>query len=76
MASLKLIHEVDTNGPITQLSRFNNIVFGYDCTQSILEIDIKHQLLIKNRIDYPPISINCLRWEGKMQYFVTLLNQI
>ena len=76
MASLKLIHEVDTAGPISELSRMNNIVLGFDNNQSILEVDIKHQLLIRNKIDFPPTSIRCLRWEGKMQYFVTLLDRI
>ena len=50
MASLKLIHEVDTAGPISELSKDNNLVFGYDGNQNILEIDIKHHMLIRSRI--------------------------
>lgn len=36
MASLKLIHEVDTAGPISELSRMNHLIFGYNGDQDIL----------------------------------------
>jgi hypothetical protein len=76
MASLKLIHEVDTHTPIYELSRFNNLIFGYNGEQDILEIDIKHHLLVRNKLKYPPIGVKCCLWEGKMQYFVTMLDRV
>ncbi len=74
--TLKLIQEVDTNGPALELSRINNLIFAYDGDRNMLEIDIKHQLLIRTILKYPPISVKCCLWEGAMQYFVTMLNKI
>jgi len=76
MANLKMVHEVDTAGPISELCRANHIIFGFDGTQDILEIDIKHHLLVRNTVKFPPISVRCLHWEGRQQYFVTFLNKV
>lgn len=76
MATLKLIHEVDTSGPAFELNRYNNLILAFDGDRSMLEIDIKHQLLIRNSLKYPPKSVRCCSWEGSNQYFITNLNKI
>lgn len=74
--TLKLIQEVDTNGPAMELSRFNNLIFAYDGDRSMIEIDTKHQLLIRTILKYPPISVRSCLWDCSMQYFVTTLNKV
>lgn len=43
----KLIQDIDTQGPALELSRCNNIIRAYDGDQSLIEIDLKHELLVK-----------------------------
>lgn len=76
MNTIKLVHEVDTNGPVFELTRKNNLIYAFDGERSILEIDIKHQLLVRDAMKYPPISVKSLLWDGSMQYFITELNKI
>lgn len=76
MNTLKLIHEVDSSTPILEITRKNNLIFAFDGDRSILEIDIKHQLLVRDCLKYPPVSVKSLLWDGSMRYFVTELNNI
>lgn len=73
---LKILQEIETNGPATQLYRYNNLLFAFDGHQDLIEIDLKHQLLIRNKLKYPPLSVKCFNWEGANTYFIILLDKI
>jgi hypothetical protein len=59
---------------VTELNRYNNILAAYDCGQDMLEIDLKHDLIIRNKLQYPPTNVKCFNWEGKWEYFIVTLN--
>jgi hypothetical protein len=39
---IKLIHELETGGAVTELNRYNHILTAFDTVQDMLEIDVKH----------------------------------
>lgn len=59
---LKLTNELDTSGSITELFRFNNIITGYDGVQDLLEVDAKHELIVRKKLQYPPTNVRCFNW--------------
>jgi hypothetical protein len=73
---LELLHEIDTMGEVTELNRYHQILTAYDGAQDLLEIDLQHELIVRKKLQYPPISVKCFNWEGKSEYFIVTLNQI
>jgi len=59
---LKLTQEIDTPGPATELSRIYNTIYTYDDKQELTEIDLKHQLITRNKLTYPPRNVRCFNW--------------
>lgn len=73
---LKLTQEIDTTGAAIELSRVNNIIYAYDGKQDLVEVDMKHQLIMRNKLPHPPRNVRCFNWEGALQYFVVTLNKV
>lgn len=38
----KISQELDTNGPVIEINKYNHLLTAYDAGQDLLEIDIKH----------------------------------
>lgn len=58
----KLAQEIETSGGVTEINRYNNILTAYDGVQDLIEIDMKHELIIRNKLQYPPINVKCFNW--------------
>lgn len=39
-------------------------------------MDVKHELIVRRRLQYPPTNVRCFNWEGKWEYFIITLNKI
>ena len=59
---LKMVQEINTHGSISDLKRYNHTIYGHNSSQDLLEIDLKHKLVVRKRIKYPPVNVKLLNW--------------
>lgn len=42
----------------------------------MVEVDVKHRIILKTKLKFPPLSVKCFNWEGSNNYFVTTIDKI
>ena len=57
-----MVQEINTHGSISELKRYNHTIYGHNSSQDLLEIDLKHKLVVRKRIKYPPVNVKLLNW--------------
>lgn len=40
------------------------MIYGYNGAQELLEVDVKHQLVMRKKLKYPPLNVKVLNWDG------------